>query len=246
MIVIPMAGMSSRFFKAGYEQPKYMLPAHGKSLFAHCVESFSAYFSSETFLFIIRDVYGTQEFVADECHRLGIEKFEIVALDEPTRGQAETVFLGLKSSEVSMDENITIFNIDTIRPGFSHPLLNDDIDGYLEVFEGSGDNWSFAKEDPENPGYVTQTAEKNPISDLCSDGLYQFRNIRIFNNAYAKMEAAGEAGLAKGELYIAPMYNYLISAGQKVSYVKISDSDIIFSGTPDEYTAFLNTAPSKD
>ncbi|EGR1720790.1 capsular biosynthesis protein, partial [Vibrio parahaemolyticus] len=25
MIVIPMAGMSSRFFKAGYDKPKYML-----------------------------------------------------------------------------------------------------------------------------------------------------------------------------------------------------------------------------
>ncbi|EID7846057.1 capsular biosynthesis protein, partial [Vibrio parahaemolyticus] len=24
MIVIPMAGMSSRFFKAGYDKPKYM------------------------------------------------------------------------------------------------------------------------------------------------------------------------------------------------------------------------------
>lgn len=31
MIVIPMAGMSSRFFKAGYTQPKYMLEAHGQT-----------------------------------------------------------------------------------------------------------------------------------------------------------------------------------------------------------------------
>ncbi|EGR2739468.1 capsular biosynthesis protein, partial [Vibrio parahaemolyticus] len=29
MIVIPMAGMSSRFFKAGYDKPKYMLEATG-------------------------------------------------------------------------------------------------------------------------------------------------------------------------------------------------------------------------
>ncbi|EOA0230274.1 capsular biosynthesis protein, partial [Escherichia coli] len=35
MIVIPMAGLSSRFKKAGYVKPKYMLEAHGKTLFSH-------------------------------------------------------------------------------------------------------------------------------------------------------------------------------------------------------------------
>ncbi|TOH10549.1 capsular biosynthesis protein, partial [Vibrio parahaemolyticus] len=44
MIVIPMAGMSSRFFKAGYKLPKYMLEAHGKSLFEHSLRSFESYF----------------------------------------------------------------------------------------------------------------------------------------------------------------------------------------------------------
>lgn len=239
MIVIPMAGMSSRFFKAGYEQPKYMLPAHGKSLFAHCVESFKEYFSSEKFLFIIRDVYNTEDFVNSECQQLNISDFQIVCLDKPTRGQAETVYLGLNACTKAKDESITIFNIDTMRPGFSHPVLNNDIDGYLEVFQGSGDNWSFAKEDPANPGYVIETAEKNPISDLCSNGLYHFRNITLFNLAYEKMEAAGKDGLAKGELYIAPMYNYLIRDGYKVSYVEVPTDAIIFSGTPDEYTTFL-------
>jgi len=241
MIVIPMAGMSSRFFKAGYEQPKYMLPAHGKSLFAHCVESFKEYFSSEKFLFIIRDVYDTEDFVNSECKQLNILDYQVISLHKPTRGQAETVFLGLEACTAHADESITIFNIDTMRPGFRHPVLNNDVDGYLEVFKGSGDNWSFAREDTENPGYVAETAEKNPISDLCSDGLYYFRNISLFRLAYEKMEAAGEAGLAKGEQYIAPMYNYLIQAGYKVSYVKIASKTVIFSGTPDEYTAFLET-----
>ena len=40
MIVIPMAGLSSRFTKAGYTKPKYMLPLAGKSVFAHSIESF--------------------------------------------------------------------------------------------------------------------------------------------------------------------------------------------------------------
>ena len=63
MIIIPMAGMSSRFFKAGYDKPKYMLSAHGSTLFEHSVNSFKKYFNDTPFLFIVRVCYITTEFV---------------------------------------------------------------------------------------------------------------------------------------------------------------------------------------
>ncbi|MBD6989485.1 capsular biosynthesis protein, partial [Vibrio parahaemolyticus] len=44
MIIIPMAGMSSRFFNAGYDKPKYMLEARGVTLFEHSILSFKKYF----------------------------------------------------------------------------------------------------------------------------------------------------------------------------------------------------------
>ena len=239
MIVIPMAGMSSRFFKAGYTVPKYMLNAHGRSLFSHCVSSFSQYFKTESFLFIIRDVFNTEEFVSSECQKLGISDYNIVTLESETRGQAETVYLGLTLLNTVKDEPITIFNIDTIRTGFSHPNFINNVDGYLEVFKGSGDNWSFAKEDPKDPGRVIETAEKNPISDLCSDGLYFFRSIQLFMDYFTEMERDGENGLTRGELYIAPMYNYLIRDYFAIRYKLVAPDEIIFSGTPDEYNIFL-------
>ncbi|WP_276784874.1 glycosyltransferase family 2 protein [Thalassolituus oleivorans] len=241
MIVIPMAGMSSRFFRAGYTIPKYMLDAHGASLFSHCVGSFKQYFLSESFLFIIRDVYDTKNFVDAECKKLGIIDYQIVTLNNETRGQAETVYLGLERSTFSKSCSITIFNIDTIRLNFSYPKFIDSIDGYLEVFKGSGDNWSFAKEDSENPGKVIETAEKNPISDLCSNGLYFFKSADLYIKYFKIMESNGEKGLAKGELYIAPMYNYLINDNLNIAYDLVNKDDIIFSGTPDEYTEFLKS-----
>lgn len=75
MIVIPMAGLSSRFKNAGYTKPKYMLEAHGKTLFNHSVSSFQKYFSSEKFLFIALDVNDTYEFIRSECLSLGINDF---------------------------------------------------------------------------------------------------------------------------------------------------------------------------
>lgn len=45
-IIIPMAGLSSRFTKAGYILPKYMLYAVDRSLFNVAVSSFEKYFKS--------------------------------------------------------------------------------------------------------------------------------------------------------------------------------------------------------
>ncbi|EEU7339075.1 capsular biosynthesis protein, partial [Campylobacter jejuni] len=44
-----------------------------------------------------------------------------------------------------------------------------------------------------------------------------------------------ENDFSKGELYIAPMYNYLIKKGLLIKYHKISLDEIVFCGTPDEY-----------
>jgi CTP:molybdopterin cytidylyltransferase MocA len=144
MIVIPMAGLSSRFFNAGYTKPKYMLQANEKSLFDYSIESFSDYFSSKNFVFIIRDVFGTYEFVKERIKSLNIKDFDIVILNEETRGQAETVASGLSGYRSSQDA-ITIFNIDTFRPGFIYPDISLLDDGYLEVFRGEGDNWSYVR-----------------------------------------------------------------------------------------------------
>ncbi|GAB1111502.1 MAG: glycosyltransferase family 2 protein [Shewanella algae] len=240
MIVIPMAGLSSRFFKAGYQEPKYMLPAHGKPLFDHALLSFSRYFATMPFLFIVRDVYNTPEFVEKRCRQLGIKDYRIVSLTEATRGQAETVYLGL--TDVDPQTPLTIFNIDTFRPGFSFPAITEHCDGYLEVFKGEGSNWSYAKPAAVNSTLVVETAEKKPISDLCSTGLYYFRHAADFCAAYTQEAAKPASEWQKQELYIAPLYNYLISQGKQIHYHLIERDEVIFCGVPEEYLSLLAQA----
>ena len=238
MIVIPMAGLSSRFFKAGYTQPKYMLEAHGKTLFAHAVLSFKKYFELQTFLFIVRDVYETRDFVEKECQRLGINSYQVVVLNQETRGQAETVALGLAEAEKGKYETLTIFNIDTFRPNFVFPPLENLGDGYLEVFRGSGDNWSFAKPESANGTKVILTTEKDPVSDLCSTGLYHFKTLDSFFLAYNTYLLKPISEWAKGELYIAPLYNELITVNKEIHYHLIARDEVIFCGVPSEYDDF--------
>lgn len=238
-ILIPMAGLSSRFTKAGFTLPKYMLYAKDKSLFTLAVSSFTRYFDSCRFVFVARDVWSTGDFVREECKLLGIKDFSIVLLQEPTSGQAETVLKGIEGANIPNDESILIFNIDTFRPNYVIPKIAETCDGYLDCFVGSGANWSYAKTEDGTPySKVVMTAEKKEISNFCSTGMYFFRRSSDFVDAYNNYKGiTSEASM--NERYVAPLYNYLIG-NDKLIRVDVIDRDkVVFCGVPQEYEDFL-------
>lgn len=228
-----MAGLSSRFFKCGYTLPKYQLELNGLSVFSHSILSFKKYFDSETFVFVVRDVYDTPDFVKAEAKKLGISNFNIITLEKETRGQAETAYLATK--QFPGDFPIYIFNIDTFRHNYTKPKFITECDGYLEVFRAEGEHWSFVL--PNGPEEVVKTAEKERISDLCSDGLYYFKQKTVFESLF--LDALENEKTVRGEYYIAPLYNKLISRHAIVKYEIIDLNQIDFCGTPEEYQQLL-------
>lgn len=231
MIVFPMAGLSSRFKNAGYSLPKFMLQLGNKSVFEHCVLSFSEYFHVKKFIFIVRDELAIKSFVKEKIEVLGIDNYEIVLLNYNTRGQAETVAKGIE--HLNLNKSLTIFNIDTFRPGFKFP--HELGDGYLEVFSGSGNNWSFVKPACNETNIVELTTEKIPISNLCSTGLYYFSKAYLFFNAFNITSKSSPSSWQGGEIYVAPLYNHLIKQGFDIRYHLISHKDVVFCGVPAEY-----------
>lgn len=248
MIVLPMAGLSRRFFDEGFELPKYMLDLHGYSVFAHVLGSFADLFNNERFLVVCRDVYNTPSFIKSQCKQIGLadEQVEIIVLSTATNGQAETVAMGVENSSYSLSEPLTIFNIDTFRPSFCYPDEFDTsaIDGYLEVFYGQGEHWSFAKPEP-GTNRVIEVTEKIRISDLCSTGLYFFRTAELFLSLYREIEGIDPAKLQGGEYYIAPLYNFAIDRGLDIRYSLVTNEEVRFCGTPQEYSELLNNTPFK-
>ena len=105
-------------------------------------------------------------------------------------------------------------------------------DGFLEVFKGQGNHWSFAKT-IKNSTRVIKTAEKERISEYCSTGVYYFKRsidyIQAFENALKYKQKS------KNEYYVAPLYNYLIDSGLNIQIVKRKFTDFRFCGTPEEY-----------
>lgn len=243
MIVFPMAGLSRRFADAGYPVPKFKLPIWGGYVFDFAVSSFEAHFKTETFVFIYRETGGVERFLEERVSVLGINDAIFVALEGDTAGQAETVEFGLKFAGVKVDSEITIFNIDTFRrPGMVSVPGRGNLSGFLEVFEGEGDNWSFALPDSSDQSLVARTAEKVAISKFCSDGLYHFSSMTIFEEALRQERMQPSAA----ELYIAPVFNHLISDGHLVGLVVAKIEDLRFCGVPDEYESLsAQTAPWK-
>ena len=241
MFVIPMAGESRRFKDAGFTAPKFRLDAHGAPVFDHAVNSFAAYFASDAFLFVLRGA-ETENFVWKRCRALGIANPAVVRLDRATAGQAETVLLGLDAAGVGDDESIAIFNIDTFRPAYRKPpqVMDPGCAGYLEVFKGAGEGWSFVAPHPLRAGAVAEVADKKAISDLCCTGLYHFRRAGDFRWAYAHPQTPRSAAEAH-ERYVAPLYNPLIARGSTIAWELIDPADVIFCGTPQEYADVLGS-----
>lgn len=237
MIVIPMAGLSQRFIKNNYHKPKFMLDLHGKTLFNLSISSFKNYFHKDLFVFITLKRFNVTDFIERELLDLGLTNYKIILLDKNTRGQADTVFLGLdkiiKKKLIDTNEEMYIFNIDTFRHKFKKPLFSTKVDGYLEVFLGSGENWSYAKIDSPKTKQVIRTTEKIKISDYCSSGLYYFRRTGSFIESH--LYAIDNNINYNNEIYISLLYNYLIDKGDKITIDLIEKSDITFCGTPDEY-----------
>lgn len=212
-----------------------MLNAGGRSLLRHSIEGFSAHFEDTPFLFIFREIHDTATFLRTEVETMGIADVRFVCLARETRGQAETVALGLQNAAVPRAESVTIFNIDSIRTRFTQPSTGEigACDGWLEVFRGTGDNWSFVESVSPNSTRVARVTEKDPISDLCSTGLYHFARSGDFLDAFhAELE---DGPSQAGELYVAPLYNRLIMDGYDIRYRLIDVEDVIFAGIPQEY-----------
>lgn len=236
MFYFPMAGLSSRFTAEGYSKPKYYLEVGKWNLFQLSLLGFKKYFQTDKFCFIHLNEFVSADIIQGWASEAGLPKdnFIVISLDDRTVGQADSVRQGITRSVDFLNEEVIIFNVDTIYDEFSKP--EDKVDNYLDVTQMAGDHWSFVDPDPRFPGLASRVVEKRRISDLCSVGLYQFSTGEEFLEAYALTYGASELDT---EAYVAPMYQTLINNRTIVRYREYAQSKFTFLGTPTEYKEHL-------
>ena len=236
-IVITMAGLGSRFRKAGYNVPKYMIEAHEKTLFEWSMESLEGFRDQENkYIFIVRREDDASEFIRTTCQNMGILDVAVVELDEPTDGQATTAMLAKEHWD--KDSSLMIYNIDTYVEAGEMNSSQICGDGFIPCFHAEGDHWSFARLD-ENDN-VVEVREKVRISDNCTLGAYYFSSCGLYEKLYEEYYSSTEK-LEKGEKYVAPLYNYMIENGYEVKISIVDYDKVHVLGTPEELKVFLDT-----
>lgn len=238
-VIITGAGKGSRFLEKGINLPKYLIKANGKTLLEYSLLTLSDFYSSE-FIFIFRDLEDETKVrqIINSCKNYNGEKilnYKIININFLTKGQAETVL----SINLIKDDSILIFNVDTFVDNSHNYIKKEDInslvDGVIYTTKAQGDHWSFAKTKL-NSNKVIEVSEKVRISENASIGLYYFKSFNEFQNILLKYEK--DIIKNNKELYIMPIYKYLIEEGKEIILKDIPFDDFIPLGTPNEILEF--------
>jgi NDP-sugar pyrophosphorylase family protein len=234
-VIITMAGLGTRFRKAGYTVPKYMIEAKGKTLFEWSMDSLIGYNDQVSrYIFVVRREDQAGDFIREQIGKYGIRDVELVELDAMTDGQATTCMLAL--SHCDPEESILVYNIDTYVEPYEMKYEDISGDGHIPCFHGEGDHWSFARLDED--GKVAEVREKVRISDNCTLGAYYFSSAKLYRQMYEEYYA-DDSHMEKNEKYIAPLYNYMIEKGLPVTISTVDRRKVHVLGTPEELQEFL-------
>ena len=236
-VLIPMAGRGKRFEDAGYSFPKPLIEVNGKPMIQIIIENLNF---SDQHIFIVQKEH-MEKYSIKEMLNLIKENSEVISVNEMTKGAACTVLLAKES--INKDEELIIANSDQWvnwnNQHFLSYLREKNADGGIVTFIATHPKWSFVKIDDE--GLVTEVAEKKPISNIATVGIYYFKKGSDFVQAAEQMISKDIK--TNNEFYVAPVFNEMISSGKKILTYPIAEMRGL--GTPEDLKQFINIIDKK-
>ena len=234
-IVVPMAGRGSRFADAGFKDPKPLIPVKGRPMIKLVIENLRPK-RPHRFVFICQrghvKAYDLERLLGEWAPGCAI-----VQLDGVTEGAACSVL----TADAWLDDSpLMIANSDQYLDVSIDDYLDGaaGLDGMIMTMTASDPKWSFVAVDAD--GMATELAEKVPISDEATVGVYNFARGRDFADAAREMIAKDLR--VNGEFYVAPVYNMLIEKGAKIGIHNIgSEANGMYGlGVPADLALFLS------
>jgi NDP-sugar pyrophosphorylase family protein len=241
-IVIPMAGLGSRFSKAGYSIPKPLIPVGGIPMVRLVIENTRPR-RQHRYIFICQRRH-VEAYALAPLLEAAAPGCDIVQLDGLTEGAACTVLAARE--RLDPDAPLMIANsdqwVDVAMEDYLATMDANGADGLIMTMRASDPKWSFvALQD----GWVTRVVEKDPISDEATVGIYNFRRAGDFIGAAEDMIARNER--VNNEFYVAPVYNSLIRAGKRIAVHNIGEvgAGMYGIGIPEDLDEFLRLPVSR-
>ena len=236
-IVIPMAGLGSRFVKAGYKTPKPFIDVAGKPMIQRVLENLK--YPDARYILIAQEKHLKEyKYVFDEMKKeFDIETIHINIL---TEGTACTVLFARKY--INNNIPLMVANSDQIVDiniaNFINDMFERNLDGSILTFidKYKDPKWSFARVNEE--GLVEEVKEKVPISDIATVGIYLWDKGKYYVDSAIDMIARNDR--VNNEFYVCPTYNYAIKEGLKIGIYDIEFEQMHGTGTPEDLNLYLD------
>jgi dTDP-glucose pyrophosphorylase len=235
-ILIPMAGNGSRFFNAGYKDPKPLIDVDGKPMIQRVVENIEI---PGNYIFIVQAEHYKRYNLEVVLTRL-VPGCKIIQVDGVTDGAARTALLS--KQYIDNQRPLIIANSDQLldwdSSEFMSQLLEMGSDGNMALFLANEEKWSYAKI---KNNRIVEVAEKVVISNNASTGIYGWTK----GSDYVKYaeQMINKNIRVNNEFYICPVYNEAIQDNKRILPIFV---DAMYGlGTPEDLEKFL-TQPSND
>ena len=232
-VVIPMAGAGSRFEIAGYTFPKPLIDVNGKPMIQVVVESMNI---DATFIYIVQKKHR-EKYNLDTLLNLITPNCKIVEVDGLTEGAACTVLLA--KEHINNENQLILTNSDQFiewdSTDFMYQMNEKDFDGGIMCFESTHPKWSFAKTNED--GIITEVAEKNPISNQATAGIYYWKQGSDFVK-YAEQMIEKNIRV-NNEFYTCPVFNEAIEDNKIIYNYEIPAKNMWGLGTPEDLNYYL-------
>ena len=232
-ILIPAAGLGSRFQKRGFKLQKPLIELENKTLIEHAVSSLDI---AGNYIFVIRKLDNNSNIELITALRNIQPDCKVIEIDYVTEGSASTCYLSKEF--IDNDDELIISNCDQILKWDSKKFLeySSNYDCSVLTHKSNEDKNSFIKTDENNKGI--EIREKEVISDNALVGVHYFKKGSDFIKSYEYI--FNNKIKFKNEYYVSTVCNHLINEGKEVVNYPFQENELYYStGTPEDYFKYM-------
>lgn len=232
-IVIPMAGLGSRFFQHGIMIPKPLILVKNLPFLYYAAESLVRFYDYKNLIFIGLESHNKENILIDNIFKY-FPGAKIKLLKETPNGAVLTA----REAIPLIDNDFPILFNDCDHMFYSEELRLAQsefsyIDGFLLTFASNNPNYSYCLKD--DNGKIIGTVEKKVVGFEAIAGVYGFRNVELFDQATREYLM----DCPYSEFFMSGVYNTSIFDKKVIKNYNV-DFNISF-GTPEEYFSVKNS-----
>ncbi|TSC91513.1 MAG: hypothetical protein CEN90_311 [Parcubacteria group bacterium Licking1014_17] len=217
-IIIPMAGLSERFIRAGYKKPKPLIKIDDACMIEHVIRLFPG---EKNFLFICNKIHA-RNFNLEKILKKVCPSGKIQLIDYKNSGPVSSIvecFKNIADEEPAI-VNYCDFNMHWDFGHFKRKIVFDNLDGAVVCYTGFHPHllrynfYAGVKSEPS--GRILEIMEKhsftpNKFDSWHSCGAYYFKSGAMMKKYFMKL--VNKKQKINGEYYVSMVYNEMIKDG---------------------------------